>query len=317
MTGMKANQSTVKVIAAAFFGNLLIAISKFAAALYTGSSAMFSEGVHSLVDTGNQALLFMGLKRSQKPADDQHPFGYGGEVYFWAFVVAILLFAVGAGVSLYEGWHKLHAPEPIENVHINYIVLGLAFLFEGYAWWIAYKEFNKKRGKRGIMDAVRASKDPNVFVVLFEDSAAMLGIIVAFIGITLSEYMGYVWADGVASILIGIILAVVAMTLAYECKGLLIGESASPEVVKAVRSIFENNENVHINEIATMHMGPRTILLAASLDFHSSLSSDDVERMGAIFEAEIKQAFPEIKRVYIEAKDRKDYVAKIKNTSEN
>ena len=311
---MKANQATVKVIAAAFFGNLLIAISKFAAALYTGSSAMFSEGVHSLVDTGNQALLFMGLKRSQKPADDQHPFGYGGEVYFWAFVVAILLFAVGSGVSLYEGWHKLHDPEPIESAHINYIVLGLAFIFEGYAWWIAYKEFNKRRGERGIFAAVRASKDPNIFVVLFEDSAAMLGIIVAFIGVWAAETFGIIWADGAASVAIGVILAVVAMTLAYECKGLLIGEAASPEVVKAVRAVFENNENVHINEIATVHMGPQTILLAASLDFHSSLSSDDVERMGAIFEAEIKQTFPAIKRVYIEAKDRKDYVQTIKKS---
>mgnify|MGYP000182724452 CR=1 FL=1 len=309
---MKANQGTVKVIAAAFFGNLLIAISKFAAAFYTGSSAMFSEGVHSLVDTGNQALLFLGLKKSQKPADDQHPFGYGGEVYFWAFVVAILLFAVGAGVSFYEGWHKLHDPEPMENIHINYIVLTLAFIFEGYAWWVAYKEFNKLRGKRGIFDAVRASKDPSVFVVLFEDSAAMLGIIVAFIGIWISSHYGITWADAAASICIGVILAFVAMTLAYECKGLLLGEAASPEVVEAVRKIFENNEKVFINEIATMHMGPRTILLVASLDFDADLSSSDVEQMGVVFESEIKQAFPEIKRVYIEAKDRKDYVAKIK-----
>ena len=309
---MKANQGTVKVIAAAFFGNLLIAISKFAAAFYTGSSAMFSEGVHSLVDTGNQALLFLGLKKSQKPADDQHPFGYGGEGYFWAFVVAILLFAVGAGVSFYEGWHKLHDPEPMENIHINYIVLTLAFIFEGYAWWVAYKEFNKLRGKRGIFDAVRASKDPSVFVVLFEDSAAMLGIIVAFIGIWISSHYGITWADAAASICIGVILAFVAMTLAYECKGLLLGEAASPEVVEAVRKIFENNEKVFINEIATMHMGPRTILLVASLDFDADLSSSDVEQMGVVFESEIKQAFPEIKRVYIEAKDRKDYVAKIK-----
>lgn len=273
---------------------------------------MFSEGVHSLVDTGNQALLFLGLKKSQKPADDQHPFGYGGEVYFWAFVVAILLFAVGAGVSFYEGWHKLHDPEPMENIHINYIVLTLAFIFEGYAWWVAYKEFNKLRGKRGIFDAVRASKDPSVFVVLFEDSAAMLGIIVAFIGIWISSHYGITWADAAASICIGVILAFVAMTLAYECKGLLLGEAASPEVVEAVRKIFENNEKVFINEIATMHMGPRTILLVASLDFDADLSSSDVEQMGVVFESEIKQAFPEIKRVYIEAKDRKDYVAKIK-----
>lgn len=312
MWGMKANQGTIKVIAAAFIGNLLIAISKFSAAFYTGSSAMFSEGVHSLVDTGNQALLFLGLKRSQKPADEKHPFGYGGEVYFWAFVVAVMLFAVGSGVSFYEGWHKLHDPEPMESVHINYIVLTLAFIFEGYAWWIAYKEFNKRRGTRGIFDAVRASKDPNVFVVLFEDSAAMLGIIVAFIGIAAGQYLGIYWADAAASIVIGVILAVVAMTLAYECKGLLLGEAASPEVVSAVRAIFENNEDVHVNEIATLHMGPRTVLLVSSLDFHSRLSSDDVERMVAVFEAEIKRDFPEIKRVYIEAKDRKHYAAEIK-----
>lgn len=308
---MKANQATVKVIAAAFIGNLLIAISKFSAAVYTGSSAMFSEGVHSLVDTGNQALLFLGLKKSQKPADSRHPFGYGGEVYFWAFVVAVLLFAIGSGVSLYEGWHKLQHPEPIENIHINYIVLTLAFFFEGYAWYIAYKEFNKRRGDRGIFAAVRASKDPNIFVVLFEDSAAMLGIIVAFVGLLFSQFGGFVWADGAASLMIGVILAVVAMTLAYECKGLLIGESASPEVVDAVRKIFDDEPKIYVNEIATLHMGPNTILLAASLDFDSSLSSDDVEHMGVVFETQIKEQFPNIKRVYIEAKDRKDYVTKI------
>ena len=179
-----------KVIFAALAGNALIAVTKFVAATITGSSAMLSEGIHSLVDTGNQGLLLYGLRRAKKPADEKHPFGYGAELYFWAFVVAILIFAVGSGISIYEGVQKVLHPHEVANPAINYIVLGLAMCFEAVAWWIAFKEFQTTRGKRGYLEAVRQSKDPTVFTVLFEDTAAMLGLVVAFLGILGAQYLG-------------------------------------------------------------------------------------------------------------------------------
>ena len=227
-----------KVIYAALIGNALIAVTKFAAATVTGSSAMLAEGIHSLVDTGNQGLLLYGLARAGKPADEKHPFGYGAELYFWAFVVAIMIFAIGAGISIYEGVHKVMDPHAITNPLINYVVLGLAMIFEGVAWWIALKEFRTRKGKRGWIEAVRDSKDPSVFTVLFEDTAAMLGLIVAFLGIAGAQYFGIAALDGTASIVIGVILAITAALLAYETKGLLIGEAAAPEVVETVRAIL-------------------------------------------------------------------------------
>lgn len=191
-----AGHGSKKVIIAALAGNAMIAVTKFAAAAYTGSSAMMSEGIHSLVDTGNQGLLLHGMKRAKRPADEKHPFGYGPEIFFWAFVVAILIFAVGAGVSIYEGIHKIQDPHPITNPYVNYLVLGAAMVFEGFAWWIAYKEFSSRRGKRGLLEEVRLSKDPTVFTVLFEDTAAMLGLMVAFAGILAAQLTGAVWLDG-------------------------------------------------------------------------------------------------------------------------
>lgn len=217
-----------KVIIAALVGNALIAVTKFGAAAFTGSSAMFSEGIHSAVDTGNQTLLLYGLKRAARPADKRHPFGYGREIYFWAFVVAILIFAVGAGVSFYEGVHKLSDPHPLENAYVNYIVLGLAMIFEAVAWWVAFKEFKAGKGKYGYLQAIQVSKDPSIFTVLLEDTAAMLGLIVAFVGILLGQLLDIPELDGVASMVIGLILALAAIVLAYETKGLLIGEGADP-----------------------------------------------------------------------------------------
>ena len=204
---------SLKVIFAALIGNTLISITKFGAAFVTGSSAMFSEAIHSLVDTGNQLLMLHGLRRAKKPADEAHPFGYGMEVYFWTFVVAILVFAGGAGVSIYEGIHKVMAPEPVSNVMINYAVLGAAMVFEGVAWMMAYKEFGRSRGRMGLMEAVSRSKDPTVFTVLFEDTAAMLGLFVAFVGIAAADYLDMPLLDGVASIVIGLILALTASLL--------------------------------------------------------------------------------------------------------
>ena len=246
-----AAHGSKKVIYAALAGNGLIAITKFFAAGYTGSSAMLSEAIHSVVDTGNQGLLLYGIKRSQRPADETHPFGYGSEIYFWSFVVAILIFGVGAGVSFYEGVQKLIHPHPISSPVVNYIVLGAAMVFEAVAWYIAYKEFGRVRGNLGLFEAVQRSKDPTLFTVLFEDTAAMLGLIVALFGVAAAHLLGLAWADGAASVAIGVILASTAALLAYETKGLLIGEAAGRKVQLGIRRILTSSPEVNrINENA-------------------------------------------------------------------
>jgi len=298
---MAASGST-KVVIAALVGNGLISVTKFAASMYTGSSAMMSEGIHSVVDTCNQALLLYGIHRSNRPADKIHPFGYAREIYFWAFIVAVLIFAVGSGVSVYEGVHKLLKPTPVNDAFVNYIVLGVAFVFEAGAWWMALREFTRVKGALGYFEAVRRSKDPALFTVLFEDTAAMAGIVVAFTGIWLGQVTGLVWMDGAASIVIGVILAIVAALLAYECKGLLVGESASEEVVESLRTLIESHSaDTTVNEFLTMQLGPDDVLVTISLDFSGSLSADDVERHVSEMESKIKTAHPEVKRVFIEA----------------
>ncbi len=308
--------SSKKVIYAALAGNALISITKFIAASITGSSAMLSEGIHSLVDTGNQGLLLWGMKQSKKPADSRFPFGHGKEIYFWSFVVAILIFAVGAGVSIYEGIIHIMHPQPIENPMINYVVLGLAIAFEGAAWYFAFVEFTKSKGKWGYIDAVKRGKDPTLFVVLFEDSAATLGLFVALAGIFLAQTTGILIFDGIASVIIGLILAGTAIWLAYETKSLLIGESANPEVVEAIRALAKKSAGVrHVNEVLTMHMGPDFVLATVSLDFADAIPAGDIERSIAVLDGEIKQAFPEIKRVFVEAEARRDFIEQSKNKS--
>ncbi|MDH3579993.1 MAG: cation diffusion facilitator family transporter [Hyphomicrobiales bacterium] len=297
-----------KVIFAALAGNGLIAVTKFFAAAYTGSSAMLSEAIHSVVDTGNQGLLLYGMKRAQKPPDEMHPFGYGSEIYFWSFVVAIMIFGVGAGVSLYEGVQKLLHPHPITNPMINYVVLALAMVFEAVAWWIAYKEFGRLRGNLGLFEAVQRSKDPTVFTVLFEDTAAMLGLVAAFIGVAAADFYNLAWADGAASVVIGIILAGTATLLAYETKGLLIGESAGRSVLSGLRRIVSTAAEVNsVNELRTMHLAPNDIIVALSLDFHDKLKIGDVEQAITRIEREIKTRFPEVKRLFIEVQSKEDH----------
>jgi cation diffusion facilitator family transporter len=287
-------------------GNSLIAVTKFIAAAITGSSAMLSEGIHSLVDTGNQILLLHGIKQSHKPADERFPFGHGKEIYFWSFVVAILIFALGGGISIYEGIQHVRHPEPISNPVINYIVLGLAMIFEGAAWFFALREFSRAKGKWGYVEAVQRAKDPSTFVVLFEDSAAMLGLIVAFIGVALSQFTGILIFDGIASIIIGSILIGTAIWLAYETKGLLIGESANVNVVSEIRKIVSGYARVkNVNEILTMHMGPEYILVNLSVDFEDSTSASELEKDIAGIDARIKEAFPNVRRVFIEAEARR------------
>lgn len=291
-----------KVIYAALVGNALISVTKFVAAFLTGSSAMFSEGIHSIVDTGNQVLLLYGLRRAEKPADERFPFGHGKEVYFWSFVVAILIFAMGAGISVYEGVKHVLDPHPVENPTINYIVLAFAMIFEGAAWFFAWREFRKLKGGHGYIRAVQRGKDPSLFVVLFEDTAAMVGLIVAFLGVLLGQLTGIAYFDGAASIVIGAILGITAIWLAYETHGLLIGEGANPEDVEKIRAIVGRYDSIqHINEVATMHMGPEYILVNLSVDFASEASSDDVESVVRQLDGELKAALPRVKRVFIEA----------------
>lgn len=297
-----AAKGSRKVIFAALIGNALIAATKFAAATYTGSSAMLSEAIHSLVDTGNQGLLLYGMKRAAQPADKLHPFGYGIELYFWAFVVAILIFGVGAGVSIYEGIVKLQAPHPITSPYVNYIVLALAVGFESVSWWIAFQEFRRSKGPHGYLQAVQLSKDPSLFTVLLEDTAAMLGLIVAFVGILLSHVLGLPILDGIASLAIGAILAGTAAILAYECRGLLTGESASPATVAEIERIVSEHRGIcRMNELSTMHFGPHDVLLNVSLDFDDRLSSAEVENIVSTLERRIKDRFSDITRVFIEA----------------
>lgn len=293
-----------KVIYAALVGNSLIAITKFVAATITGSSAMFSEGVHSLVDTGNQILLLYGMKASTKPADDQFPFGHGKEIYFWSFVVAILIFAVGAGISIYEGIHHILHPEEISSPMINYIVLGLAIIFEGGALYIAMKEFGKVKGKMRTIEAVQKGKDPTFFVVLFEDSAAMCGLVIALIGVTLTQVTGQLFWDGLASVFIGFILAGTAIWLAVETKSLLIGEGAPKATVDNIKALANAEPGISkINEVLTLHMGPDFILANISIEFKDDLEVGEIEKIVGRLDRAIKTAHPRIKRIFIEAED--------------
>ena len=298
--------SSKKVILAALIGNSLIAITKFIAATLTGSSAMLSEGIHSLVDTGNQVLLLHGLKRAQRPPDERFPFGHGKEIYFWSFVVAILIFAVGAGVSIYEGiLHILH-PTELTNPIINYIVLGLAIIFEGFAFYFALTEFRKQKGRLGYIQAVKRGKDPSIFVVLFEDSAAMLGLLVALAGVYYTDTTGQGWYDGLASVIVGLILAGTAIWLAIETKSLLIGEGADKATVRGIRALADSKPGVrHVNEILTLHMGPDFILVTISIDFEDQLATTEMERVISEIDSEIKASYPHVKRVFVEAEARR------------
>ena len=293
------------VIIAALIGNALISVTKFVAASITGSSAMMSEGIHSLVDTGNQILLLYGMKRAAKPADDDFPFGYGKEIYFWSFIVAILIFALGGGISIYQGIQHVQHPEPIANALVNYIVLGLALVFEGAAWYFAFREFSRVKGRWGYLEAIQRAKDPSIFVVLFEDSAAMLGLLVAFVGVWLSEATGILIFDGIASIIIGLIPLGTSVWLAYETKGLLIGESANQPVIRGIRDTLRGKANInYVNEVLTMHMGPDFILANISVDFDDDITAKQVEADIAAIDRSIKLEYPQIKRVFIEAEKR-------------
>jgi cation diffusion facilitator family transporter len=290
------------VIYAAIAGNLAIALTKFVAAFVTGSSAMLSEGVHSLVDTGNGVLLLWGIRQSAKPADEQHPFGRGKELYFWTFIVAILIFALGGGISVYEGIVHIQHPEPIAHPLVNYLVLALAFAFEGGAWWVAFCEFRKSKGQTGYFHAVRASKDPTTFTVLFEDSAAMLGLIVALVGISLGHLLNMPHLDGVASVVIGIILAAVAVFLAYESKGLLIGEGVDPQTRASIGRIVDADPDIdQLVRALSMHLGPKEVLLTIEVTFRTDLTAAQTAAAIERLDKAIRTLHPEVRHLFIEA----------------
>src|SRR5215212_6411436 len=285
------------VIFAALAGNAAIAVAKFAASAITGSAAMLSEAVHSTVDTGNQLLLLLGLHQAKRPPDERHPFGYGLRLYFWSFIVAIILFGFGGGLSIWEGIDKIREPHPIESAWLNYLVLALSLMIEGTVWTVALREFRKTKGELGWLQAVRESKDPLIFTVLFEDTAAVLGLIVAFAGIYLSRALALPVLDGVASVLIGLILVGTAGFLAMECQALLTGEGVKPHVRRRMKEVVLNTPGVQgVNELLTMHFGPTDVLVAISLDFDDAISAADVETAVSSIEATIKQLHPEVQR---------------------
>lgn len=288
------------VLFGALAANLGIAVAKFVAAAFTGSSSMLTEGVHSVVDSGNQVLLLYGQRQARRPPDEVRPFGYGRELYFWAFVVAILIFAVGAGVSIYEGWRHIVDPEPLSDPTVNYIVLGIAALLEGSSWTIAMRAFDRTRGDAGWWQAIHRSKDPAGFIVLFEDSAALAGLVVAAVGIACSHWWGDPRLDGYASIAIGLILAGVAIVLARESKGLLIGERADPAVIARVRAIVAAHGGVtRVNHVRTIHTAPDSVFVAISADFDDALRMGEGETLIETIERELRATLPELSSIYI------------------
>jgi len=293
------------VLFGALFANLGIAIAKFVAAGLTGSSSMLSEGFHSLVDSGNQFLLLYGQRRAKRPPDAQHPFGYGRELYFWAFVVAILIFSLGAGISIYEGWAHISHPEELRDPLVNYIVLGFAIVLEGGSWALAVKEFRAAKGDTGWWQAVKDSKDPTGFIVLFEDSAALAGLVVAAVGIWASHAFNDARIDGAASIVIGLILAAVAVLLSREAKGLLIGERADPAIIARVREAVAAAPGVTgVNHVRTLHTGPEAVFVALSVDFEDSLTMGDGETLIRALEEQLKAEMPQLSSIYIRPEKR-------------
>jgi len=300
--GRKSESSGI-VVSVALGANIAIAVAKFIAAFATGSSSTMSEAVHSVVDSGNEGLMLIGIKRARKPPDRHHPFGYARELYFWPFVVALALFAGGAVVSVGDGITKILHPERIGSLWINNIVLCAALAFESISWSVAWRHFNRERSNAPLLESLHASKDPNLFVVLFEDSAAILGIIIALAAVNAAKLLDLPVLDGVGSVLIGLLLALTASWLVYETKSLLIGESARSDIVDGTREAIEAlPETVRANEVLTVHLGPSDVLVAASIDMRDDITAGHVEETLAKLESSLKQRFPEIMRVFTEVR---------------
>ena len=288
------------VLLAALAANLGIALAKFVAAAITGSSAMLTEGFHSVVDSTNQLLMLYGQKASQRPADDLHPLGYGRELYFWSFVVAILIFATGASLSVYEGVTHIVEPEPMVSPLVNYIVLGVSLLLEGGSWIVAMREFAEEKGDYGWWETVRRSKDPTTFIVLFEDSAAMAGLVIAAIGVTLAQLTRNPFWDGAASVVIGVVLGIVALLLARESKHLLIGERADGKLIAAIAKAFDDcSEVTRVGRVVTVHFAPDKVFAAVDIDFEDTVPVGAVEALIARTEATLREQWPEVASLYV------------------
>lgn len=297
---MAAGSATRKVIYAALAGNLMVALTKFAASWWTGSSAMLSEGVHSVVDTSNQLLLLYGIHRASLPPDEDHPMGHGRELYFWSFIVALLIFSLGAGVSFYEGITHIQAQVHIIDPHVNYIVLAISFIFEGTTFGVALQEFNKTRGSLGLIEAAEMSKDPPSYLVLFEDSAALIGIAIAFAGTLGAHLLAMPLLDGAASIGIGALLTATSIFLARESKGLLIGEGARIGTNRSIRDIAAQCGGVEkVNDLITVHLAPDQVVAALSLEFRDPLTTPEIENAVASIEQRIREKHPEVRSVFI------------------
>jgi cation diffusion facilitator family transporter len=298
---LASRNSATRVVLAAFAGNLAIAVTKFVAAAVTGSSAMLSEGSHSLVDTVNELLLLYGMKRAARPADAERPFGYGRELYFWSFVVSILVLALGAGVSFYEGVIHLLHPHPIQRPLVNYLVLLVSMVFEGTSWWIALKAFRETMDDgQGYFQAFRDSKDPTTFTVLFEDSAALLGLLIALIGVAGAHLLHDPRIDGIASLAIGTLLAITSLLLARETKDLLIGEPAHPSVRRDILDMAEADAAIRkANGVLTVQLGPNNIVAALSVEFEDGLATADIETCVNRVESAIRRKHPEITVLYV------------------
>ncbi len=297
---MAARHSSRKVIYAALAGNMLVAATKFGAAAWTGSSAMLSEGIHSTVDTANEALLLYGLHRANRPPDAQHPLGYGRELYFWSFVVALLIFTLGAGLSVYEGFVNLWRTRPIADPVVGYAVLGCSLVFEFASWWVAKREFRARKGGLGYVEAIRRSKDPPVFLVLLEDTAAMIGLGLAFAGTAASEWLGRPGLDGAASIAIGILLALTATVVANEVKGLLIGEPANSRIRASIVNIAKAQPGIeNASGLLTVHLAPNQIVVALNVEFDDRLTTMEIESAVLKLERRIRNAHPEVFALFV------------------
>jgi cation diffusion facilitator family transporter len=296
----KPHESSTVVVYAALVGNILVALSKAVAAVWTGSAGMVSETIHSTVDTCNEILLLHGLKSAERRPDREHPLGYGRELYFWSFIVALLVFAVGCGASIYEGWLHIRTPEPIRNPTVNYVVLALSALFEGASWTVSFRQFREAKGELGFYEAFRRSKDPPSFMVLFEDSAALLGIAVAALGNLAVQLTGEPRLDGVASIVIGLILGGTAILLARESKSLLIGEAANPGLATSVLSIAASQDGVRAaNGLITVQLAPDQVVAALSLEFEDDLRAPQIEEIVTQVEQEVTRAHPQIVMLFV------------------
>ena len=296
---MKGSSESTIAIYAAIAGNLAIAATKFVAAAITGSSAMLSEAIHSVVDTGNGGLILLGVRKSRKPPDSDHPFGHGHELYFWTLIVGVLIFAVGGGMSVYEGINHILHPKLPERLTWSYAVLGVAGVFEGTTWLFGWKAFNTERGRKGVLQTIHDTKDPSTFTVLLEDSAALLGLVFAFLGIFLGSQLQLPYLDGVASVLIGLLLCGVAILMVYESKGLLIGEGLDHQSLNSIRDLVDGDPAVErVGHLHTMYLGPHEVLLTVELRFHGHITALEIRQAVRRMRGVIQSQHPDVGRIF-------------------